>query len=125
MKTFTFDIRPVPKPRMTRSDKWKKRPIVTHYYAYKDLLKLQANKLGLKHLTDKIEIHCTFKVLKSWSKKKQQEMIGKPYQVKDRNDDDNLIKSVQDILEKSDSHIYDVRLTKHWAEKDSLTIVTY
>jgi len=31
-----YNINPVPKPRMTQSDKWKKRPPVLRYFAFKD-----------------------------------------------------------------------------------------
>ncbi|HHE6457291.1 TPA: RusA family crossover junction endodeoxyribonuclease, partial [Proteus mirabilis] len=31
-----FNIEPVPKPRMTQADKWKKRPPVLKYFAFKD-----------------------------------------------------------------------------------------
>ena len=37
---ITLNIVPVAKPRMTQSDKWKKRPVVQKYWKYKDDLKL-------------------------------------------------------------------------------------
>lgn len=40
-----FNIEPVPKPRMTQADKWKKRPPVLKYFAFKDEVKL--NKITL------------------------------------------------------------------------------
>ena len=36
METYQFNVNPVAKPRMTQRDKWKKRPVVDKYYAYKD-----------------------------------------------------------------------------------------
>lgn len=34
-----YNITPIPKPRMTRSDKWKKRPAVVRYFEYKDKIR--------------------------------------------------------------------------------------
>lgn len=36
---FAVEHKPVPKPRMTQSDKWKKRPEVVRFLAYKDALR--------------------------------------------------------------------------------------
>jgi Holliday junction resolvase RusA-like endonuclease len=123
MIKYTFEIKCLPKPRMTRRDKWKHRPIVDHYYAFKDELKLKANKVGLRDLTDKIEVHCIFEVPASWPKKKKLAMIGQPH--KQTPDHDNILKGICDIFEKNDAHIYDGRCTKFWGEKDSLTIIIY
>lgn len=35
-----YDITPVTKPRMTRSDKWKKRKCTSQYWAFKDEVRL-------------------------------------------------------------------------------------
>jgi hypothetical protein len=37
----TYDIEPIGKPRMTRSDKWKKRPEVMRYRAFCDEVRLR------------------------------------------------------------------------------------
>lgn len=39
MKEIILDIEPVAKPRMTKKDKWAKRPCVMKYRAYKDMLR--------------------------------------------------------------------------------------
>ena len=41
-KMFIFKINPIGKPRMTQRDKWKHRPIVDQYFAFKDLLNQEA-----------------------------------------------------------------------------------
>ena len=39
---ISINIQPVAKPRMTRSDRWKKRPVVLKYWQFKDALKEKA-----------------------------------------------------------------------------------
>ena len=110
-------ITPVPKPRMTRSDKWKKRPVTDRYWAFKDEL--------LKQLKGNLEprFHVIFYIPmpKSWSKKRKLEMNGKPHQV--RPDVDNYEKSFMDALCEDDSYIYDVRAEKYWAVRGRIILI--
>jgi Holliday junction resolvase RusA-like endonuclease len=111
MTEIEIDITPVPKPRMVRSDKYKKRPVVESYWAYKDELTLKANlkKIKLGAIVDVIFI---IPMPKSWSQKKRQEMNGKPHQ--ERPDGDNLLKALQDCLCKEDNFIWKVSYEKRW-----------
>lgn len=122
---YVFDIKPVPKPRMTRADKWKKRPIVLHYWAYKAELRLKANTKGLKNLSGKLDLHFSIPIPESWSNKKRIEFNGKPHQPLDGTDIDNLVKGVLDTFEYNDSFVYDVHATKHWGIYPLITITTY
>ena len=103
-----FDITPVPKPRQTRSDKWKKRPAVMRYRAYADEVRLKGVKLSENgdHVTFIIPMP------KSWSDKKKIEMDGTAHQQKP--DSSNLIKALEDALFTDDSAIWDYRITKRW-----------
>ena len=123
--TYVFEITPVPKPRMTRRDKWKHRPIVDHYYGYKDELRLQANIQGLRHLTGKLDVEFIIPMPVSWSQKEKDKMDCAPHQPKNGNDIDNHLKSLFDIFETNDSFIYDIHATKHWGYKPKITITTY
>lgn len=71
-----FNIEPVPKPRMTQADKWKKRPPVLKYFAFKDEVKLNKITLPESHY----HIIFILPMPKSWSKTKRSEMNGKPHQ---------------------------------------------
>jgi len=102
------------KPRMTRSDKWKERIATSKYWAFKDHLTLQANIQGFT-LGNRVSIKVDLPMPKSWSKKKREEMNFQPHQQKP--DIDNIIKSVQDILMKEDSTIYEVCAVKRWTSK--------
>ena len=110
-----YKIVPIPKPRMTRSDAWKKRPCVMRYWEFKDKCK------ELKIMVENKQHICfNMPMPKSWSKKKQQETVGKPH--KQKPDVDNLCKALLDAVLVEDSHIYDIRITKYWAEEGSITI---
>ena len=65
-----YHITPIAKPRMTRRDKWAKRPCVERYFAYRDLVRLH------KVFFPEFWAHVIFflPMPKSWSKKKRLEM---------------------------------------------------
>lgn len=122
MRTYRFEIEPVAKPRMTSSDKWKKRTATDRYWLYKDHLRLRANMLGIETLPTVINaIDFYLTMPKSWSKKKRKAMNGKLHTQKP--DLDNLLKGIQDALCKEDSHIAQInRLSKTWAETGQIEI---
>lgn len=111
-----YDITPVAKPRMTRSDKWKKRPCVLAYRAFKDECRLKGVMLNNS------AVHITFylPMPKSWSKKKKELHNGRKHQ--QRPDLDNIAKALADALFIEDSHIWDERITKRWAYRGAIMI---
>jgi Holliday junction resolvase RusA-like endonuclease len=124
METYHFDIDPVAKPRMTQRDKWKNRPIITRYRAYSDLLRLQANQMGLETLPGNINtLVFHIPMPKSWSKKKKEAMNNRPHT--QTPDLDNLLKGFQDVLCKDDKHIYSISrgLSKYWAKHGYIILV--
>ena len=121
MATYSVEVTPAPKPRMTQSDRWKKRPAVVRYYQYKDDLVFEALAQGFV-LSDEVELDFYLPMPKSWSKKKQAEMNGKPHQAKP--DIDNLAKAVMDALLGEDSHVWSLRARKFWSSQGSLIIKT-
>ncbi|ARD60179.1 crossover junction endodeoxyribonuclease RuvA [Kosakonia radicincitans DSM 16656] len=111
-----YPIVPMGKPRMTRSDKWKKRPEVMRYRAFCDEVRICGVVLPVAGA------YVTFilPMPASWSKKKRAEMNGKPHQVKP--DKDNLEKALLDALFENDAHIWDSRVTKLWGESGQIII---
>lgn len=109
-------ITPVPKPRQTRSDQWKQRPVVMRYRAFADELRLKYRE-DLPH-----SVHLVFHIQmpKSWSKKKRLSMDGQPHQQKP--DFDNLAKAVCDALLPEDSVVYKCLVEKYWAEDAAIFI---
>lgn len=106
----------VPKPRMTVSDRWKKRPAVMRYWEYKD----KVRKLGIEYKVGH-DIIYTLAMPKSWSKKKKEEMNGKPHEQKP--DIDNLQKALFDAIFDEDKHIHLVgKQRKIWGYESSIEI---
>ena len=109
-------IAPVPKPRMTQSDRWKKRPATTRYWDYKDALCL----LVREEIPSVVKVRFNVPMPNSWSKKRRAEMNGQPHQQKP--DVDNYAKAFMDALCADDSHVYDLHATKYWAEEGSIEL---
>jgi len=123
MITTYLDITPHTKPRMTRADKWKKRPCVVQYREFKDQLREQCSRVGLTELKPQLHtlIFC-MPMPSSWSNKKKKEMLGKPHQQSP--DLDNLCKGFWDAMLTQDNYIYSIKgeLGKYWAEKGMILL---
>jgi Holliday junction resolvase RusA-like endonuclease len=112
-----YPINPVAKPRMTQSDKWKKRACVTKYHSFKDQCRLHNVKIE----TAGASITFNIAMPKSWSPKKKAQMDGTPHiQTPDLS---NLLKAVEDAIFADDSAIWNYRgLEKLWAYEGSIEI---
>lgn len=117
---FVFAINPVPKPRMTQRDRWKKRHIVLEYYRFKDELNILAKKNNFKIPDSGMSLTFRVAVPESASKKKKKAMIGTPHQ--QRPDLDNFIKAFLDCLCEEDSSIWEFRAEKLWDEEGSIEV---
>lgn len=117
MDKIIIDIEPNTKPRMTRADKWKKRDCVVQYRSFCDELRLKTLKFKL---SSAYSIIFEISMPKSWSKKKQLALVGKPHQ--ETPDLDNLLKAVNDALLEQDKIIHYVEARKIWAETGKITI---
>lgn len=111
-----YQVTPVAKPRMTRSDRWKQRPAVMKYRAFCDECRL----LGVEVPESGAHIVFNMPMPPSWSKKKKAEMLGQPHQQKP--DVDNLVKAIFDAAMPDDSVVWDIRMTKVWAEAGAIEI---
>ena len=111
-----YKINPVAKPRMTQSDKWKKRPAVLKYRAFKDevRLKMKNTELHEKCIIFRVPMPT------SWSKKKRQEMDGQYH--RQTPDLDNMIKALADALYTQDSVIACFRAAKYWAQDGAIEV---
>lgn len=108
---------PVPKPRMTRRDKWMERPCVAQYHRFKDELRPY---IGSKQFAGSIKVVFYLPMPESWSNKKRERMEGQPHQVKP--DRDNLEKALLDATDKNDSHIWHGDITKIWSKNPGIFI---
>ena len=111
-----YQVEPVPKPRMTRRDKWTQRKCVQEYWRYKDLIR--AKKIELPEAGAWVIF--VLPMPASWSKKKKEAYNLTPH--KQRPDKDNLEKGLLDALFDEDSHIWDLRASKVWGYSGSIII---
>lgn len=119
MRRVVLPIAPVPAPRQSQRDRWKKRPVVVRYRAFRDAVAL----LTAKERIPKYGLTVTFYVPMppSWSKKKRAAMEGQPHEQKP--DVDNFGKGLLDSLwPEEDCAVWDVRFRKLWAAKGSIEI---
>lgn len=119
MSKIELLVAPVAKPRMTGSDRWKHRPVVDKYFAFKDVIVGMCN-LTKFVLPDKYRVEFYIKMPDSWSKWKRIDMVDKPHQQKP--DLDNLVKSINDCLKKEDKTVYYIEAAKFWSEEGKIII---
>lgn len=111
-----YFIEPCSKPRMTQGDKWKKRPVVLRYYAFKEQCRL--NRVVVPESGATVTFYISMP--KSWTKKKKKEMKGEAHQQKP--DIDNLIKALLDAVYDDDSCVWDIRARKVWSDQGMIII---
>ena len=132
--TFTVPGSPVPKPRQTRSDKWKKRPSVVRYRRWADDAREAYNAAKRKAFPDvrflgtiryeRIQAVAFFKMPGSWNAATKAKMSGQPHCL--RPDADNILKAIGDSLfPTGDEHLYDLHITKRWDDGEGArTVIT-
>ena len=106
---FTVQGEPMGKPRMTRSDKWKKRDCVVRYRAWADEIRA-ACTADLKGAIE-VKVEAYFSLPKC-SQRKQEAMKGVPKRT--RPDADNILKAVCDALFQEDGAIASMSCKKFW-----------
>ena len=116
MNVKVWVIEPMGKPRMTQADKWKVRPEVARYRAFKDECRLRNVCLPEAGAT----VTFTLPMPQSWSKKKRLAMDGQPHQQKP--DVDNLAKALLDAVFPDDSCVWDIRCRKVWGNVGTIMI---
>jgi len=104
---------------MVRSDRWKKRPVTSRYWAFKDLINIAAKNQNFV-LGECFSVFFEIEMPKSWSQKKRDKLDGHPHQQKP--DCDNYLKGLMDSLLREDSHVWKVTMEKRWAAKSRIVI---
>lgn len=122
MRIYELKVNPNTKPRMTQRDRWKHRPCVDQYYAFKDELKVQANLVDLQTLPG--ELLCLSFIIRmpdSWSEVKKVRYDKTPNI--QRPDMDNFLKALQDAFCKEDKGIWRIgNLEKRWGRIGKIII---
>lgn len=129
---FALDIKPRGKdrPRFRKVGKYVTTYTTKATKDYENAIKNafldQCKGLDDKEYSDaiKVKIWAYFKPPKSYSKKKYNELLGKPHLKTP--DSDNIAKSVCDALNKvawkDDSQIYDIQVFKYYDTEDKLIV---
>ena len=118
---FTIPGEPIGAPRMSRMDKWKQRPCVVRYRAWKDLARSCAVELPETNQILSLSWTAYFEPSASWSKKKTAALIGTIHRF--RPDRDNIDKALLDALFKQDSGIGVGTIAKYWGTESRLEVV--
>lgn len=116
---FTVHYQPMGAPRMTRRDKWAKRPVVQRYHELCDAIRAV---VGEQPVPD--QVHCRFwiEMPESWSEKKKRDMSNLPHQQVP--DVDNLQKAVLDALWENDGAIWKCSQEKYWTRSEPRIEIT-
>lgn len=125
-KVFTFGIdgRAPGKPRMTQSDKWKKRPCVVAYRAWADRLREAAPKnLPLAEHVEMVVVRAAYAPPESWSRKTKIAHIGQ--MMRSKPDGDNVAKSVCDALWSDDHKLGDILMQRRWGSDEGIQIEVF
>ena len=105
----------VPKPRMSRRDRFKPRTCVQRYRVYGDELRLRQVRLPRNY---HVQFH--FPMPESWPESVKLKMDGKPKLSKP--DGSNLIKAIEDHLVPNDEVLFKGSFEKLWARKARIVI---
>lgn len=111
---ITIPGEPPGKPRMTQSDRWRKRPATDRYWAWANAVKAATHGC-IPPAETVIGLHWTayFVPPKSWSKKKRMAAIGKLHRKKP--DSSNILKGIEDTLwPEADEALADGSYKKRW-----------
>ena len=112
-----YEVTPVPKPRQTRADVWKKRPCVVRYREFAD----RCRELGMM-VQNGDRISFLIEMPRIWSAKKRAALDGQPHQ--QRPDLDNLLKALMDAVLPEDCSIWHLgHVTKRWGAVAAIIIV--
>jgi Holliday junction resolvase RusA-like endonuclease len=115
-----FDVCPMAKPRMTKSDAWRGRKVVADYWEFKARLKAAAGRADYR-LGQAIRVVFVVPVPKSWPARQKRAMIGQPHAQKP--DLDNYTKALLDCLAPADdSHVWKLDVEKRWGERGYILI---
>ncbi len=118
MKIEFYDVAPHPYVRQVQSDRWKKRPAVLRYRAFRDEVALTIKEFPL----DFFHMVFLIQVPASWSTAKKLRHVGRPHL--GRPDKDNLEKGLIDAVYRfgDDGHVWNTASTKLWSMHPGIVI---
>jgi Holliday junction resolvase RusA-like endonuclease len=113
MNSRTCYVYPIGKPRMTRRDKWAKRPAVLKYRIFADALRTCMEGIDLSDVIF-LGVVAYLPFPASYGAKKREALAGKPH--REKPDFDNVLKAVADALVDEDKGIALSSFRKYWED---------
>lgn len=113
-QTFTIYGLPVAKPRMTRRDKWKKRPCVVRYHEFCDRAREAAGWNRKKTLYAPLALTARVFIEMPKAKRKGVGVLLAGMPCTKKPDWDNLGKSLSDALFWNDEKVWRGAVEKYW-----------
>jgi Holliday junction resolvase RusA-like endonuclease len=117
---FVVPTAAIGKPRMTRRDKWKKRPCVVAYRAWCDLVREHCPNPPPAERVEEITITARYVLPPSLSERERRERAFKRKRTKP--DGDNIIKALCDALWKRDEALGDLSISRQWNTEDTMAV---
>ena len=111
---YKLNIPPCPKPRMTKADRWRKRPSVLKFFEFRDAVRKCEEEMNVILEMESFEISFHVPMPKSWPKWKKAEMNNEPHQ--QRPDLDNYLKAWKDSVYEEDAVVCKVKASKLWTD---------
>lgn len=115
-KRRIYEVDPVAKPRMTRSDRWNQRPAVLKYRQFCD----ECRAAGMVIPESGATVLFFLPMPETWSKKKKTLMDNSPHRQKP--DVDNLLKAVLDAIYENDCGVWNIHVVKRWAYEGRIVV---
>lgn len=110
--SFVVPTEPMGKPRMTRSDSWRKRPVVLRYRAFCDTVREHAGQVPDNVFS--VAVISYIPMPASWSTRKRDTLRGT--MMRQKPDCDNVLKGVMDALFEDDSSVAIATSVKVWCD---------
>ena len=121
--SFTVPMAALGKPRMTRRDKWARRPCVVEYRHWCDMLRAACPRVPEAASVYTLEVIATYAPPASWSKARRVAAIG--MHKRTRPDGDNILKGVTDALWADDSAVGDQIVRRRYGERDQAEVILW
>jgi Holliday junction resolvase RusA-like endonuclease len=110
-----YPIDPMAAPRLTNRDRWKKRPVVMAYFAFRDEVRARGVVVPIPS-----KVTFWMPMPKSWSAKKRREMDAKPHLV--RPDLSNMLKALEDAVFDEDAAVWSIWPEKRWSSRPGIEV---
>jgi Holliday junction resolvase RusA-like endonuclease len=111
------------KPRMTRRDRWKKRPLIRNYFSWCDMVRLTMESWPNPEEVYRVEIETHTTPPTRFGPGQKRAMYGTLKRTPP--DPDNVAKAFLDTWWKNDAGVGDLVVRRRWWDKDEVVITMH